>query len=238
MKRAKITLLRHGECEGGAIFRGQTDVALTATGVAQMQHALTQVTAPITHVFSSPLQRCFGFSLATAQALSVPLQALTALQEIDFGLWDGQSFERIYQQSPQAFDAYWRDPWASENTPEAGETLSDFNARVETGLMAITDALWLQVNNDAALNQQAELEPHALVVTHGGVMRCLMGYVLNAGQSSGLFANLALPYAAIMSLDVYWTDNVEAALQGHDNNPQFKVSFTLHWPQTAAMPVR
>jgi alpha-ribazole phosphatase len=37
-------------------------------------------------------------------------------------------------------------------------------------------------------------------------MRCLMEYVLKAGQCSGLFANLAIPYAAIMVLDVYWLD--------------------------------
>jgi alpha-ribazole phosphatase len=33
-----------------------------------------------------------------------------------------------------------------------------------------------------------------------------MEYVLKAGQCSGLFANLAIPYAAIMVLDVYWID--------------------------------
>ncbi|WP_435806381.1 hypothetical protein [Shewanella psychromarinicola] len=44
------------------------------------------------------------------------------------------------------------------------------------------------------------------MVTHGGMMRCLMEYVLKAGQCSGLFANLAIPYAAIMMLDVYWLD--------------------------------
>ncbi|MGK0410402.1 MAG: alpha-ribazole phosphatase [Shewanella psychromarinicola] len=43
-------------------------------------------------------------------------------------------------------------------------------------------------------------------MTHGGMMRCLMEYVLKAGQCSGLFANLAIPYAAIMMLDVYWLD--------------------------------
>ncbi|PKG78506.1 hypothetical protein CXF80_09365 [Shewanella sp. Actino-trap-3] len=40
-------------------------------------------------------------------------------------------------------------------------------------------------------------------------MRCLMEYVLKAGQCSGLFANLAIPYAAIMVLDVYWLDDID-----------------------------
>jgi|TARA_R110000851_G_scaffold179381_1_gene326463 alpha-ribazole phosphatase len=36
-----------------------------------------------------------------------------------------------------------------------------------------------------------------------------MEYVLKAGQCSGLFANLAIPYAAIMVLDVYWLDDID-----------------------------
>ena len=32
-----VDLLRHGECEGGAIFRGSLDVALAEHGRARMQ---------------------------------------------------------------------------------------------------------------------------------------------------------------------------------------------------------
>ena len=39
MKTTTIDLLRHGQCEGGEIFRGSTDVALSEAGWQQMRHA-------------------------------------------------------------------------------------------------------------------------------------------------------------------------------------------------------
>jgi len=66
-------------------------------------------------------------------------------------------------------------------------------------------------------------------------MRCLVGYVLNTGQCSGLFANLAIPYAAIMVLDVYWpddVDNIDRFQPPIKDTKAAKVSFTLHWPKT------
>jgi alpha-ribazole phosphatase len=247
MKQAKIILMRHGECEGGAIFRGQTDVKLTDTGMAQMQQAFAELQFPISHVFSSPLQRCQQFSQPLTQRLTLPLTTIPALQEIDFGVWDGQLFDAIYQQNPGKFDAYWHNPWLADSTPDKAESVSDFAARVEVGLMSVVDELWrsrhqqhscllsIDEQQGQSLPQIAQAVdcPHALVVTHGGVMRCLMGYVLKVGQSSGIFANLAIPYAAIMVLDVYWPDDVDKvdAFQATAmNSNTAKVSFTLHWP--------
>jgi alpha-ribazole phosphatase len=74
-------------------------------------------------------------------------------------------------------------------------------------------------------------------VTHGGMMRCLMEYVLKAGQCSGLFANLAIPYAAIMVLDVYWLDiywlddidKLDCFQSVVMDSKVAKVSITLHY---------
>tara|TARA_R110002126_G_scaffold28545_7_gene95203 strand:+ start:4293 stop:5012 length:720 start_codon:yes stop_codon:yes gene_type:complete len=237
MKRAKIILMRHGECEGGGIFRGRTDVKLTDIGMTQMQQAFIEQQYPISHVFSSPLLRCQLFSQALAQQLSLPLTTLSSLQEIDFGVWDGQSFDAIYQQNPQQFDAYWDNPWLAQNTPDKAESVTDFAARVEAGLMTVVDALWSSFAQTDSAQQKPNGDdcPHALVVTHGGVMRCLVGYVLNTGQCSGLFANLAIPYAAIMVLDVYWpddVDNIDRFQPPIKDTKAAKVSFTLHWPKT------
>ncbi|CAM4159383.1 histidine phosphatase family protein [Shewanella livingstonensis] len=228
MKQARIVFLRHGECEGGEIARGQIDVPLTALGREQMQRAFTCVPQPISQLFSSPLIRCHQFAQALSQQLSVPLQVLPTLQEVNFGVWDGQAFDEIYHASPSQFDAYWQDPWKVENTPEKGESVVDFAERVQQGLMTVVDSL------QQVLNEADESIPQALVVTHGGVMRCIMGYVLNAGQCSGLFANLAIPYAAIMALDVYWpdgVDNIDSFQPEVVNNKAANVSFTLHWPK-------
>ena len=228
MKRAKIVLMRHGECEGGAILRGQTDVALTDNGLVQMQQALTGLPTSLSHVFSSPLARCRGFSRQVATQFNLPLQCLPQFKEIDFGVWDGQSFEAIYQASPSEFDAYWQQPWALENTPENAESVVDFSTRVESGFMQVVDQLW-----DIIQQTDVDSDPDlcALVVTHGGVMRCLLGYVLNAGQCNGLFANLAIPYAAIIEIDVYWSELIDDKTKHQAMDSQkTKVSFSVNWP--------
>ncbi|MGX9461620.1 histidine phosphatase family protein [Shewanella sp. A14] len=234
MKQAKIVFLRHGECEGGEIARGQIDVALTPQGHDKMCHAFACMPRPISHIFSSPLVRCQTFATKASQQLALPLHLLSDLQEINFGVWDGQAFDDIYRANPSQFDAYWQDPWKVENTPDKGESVVDFAERVKQGLMTIVDHL------QQALIQQDDADasiPQALVVTHGGVMRCIMGYVLNAGKTNGLFANLAIPYAAIMSLDVFWTEQSDSdAFSSSFQALQPKVCFTLHWPQTATMP--
>ncbi|MGS0730603.1 histidine phosphatase family protein, partial [Shewanella sp. 0m-11] len=41
MQTTKVILLRHGECDGGNILRGQVDVALTELGQLQMKKAFS-----------------------------------------------------------------------------------------------------------------------------------------------------------------------------------------------------
>ncbi|GGP70286.1 histidine phosphatase family protein [Shewanella saliphila] len=229
MKQARIVFLRHGECEGGEIARGQIDVALTEQGREKMHQAFSCVPLPIEQIFSSPLVRCQSFATSIAQQLNLPLTVLPALQEVNFGVWDGQTYDAIYQASPSQFDAYWQDPWQVANTPENGESLVDFYQRVQQGFMAVVDSMWHSLNaaDEPEINNQ-----QALVVTHGGVMRCIMAYVLKSSQNNGLFANLAIPYAAIMSVDVYWAEPSDDVTPLADNQTQQpEVTFRLNWPQ-------
>ncbi|MBV7317186.1 hypothetical protein [Shewanella sp. NIFS-20-20] len=48
----RLILIRHGECEGGAIFRGHCDVAPTELGQQQLQQSLTQAINRATHTKS------------------------------------------------------------------------------------------------------------------------------------------------------------------------------------------
>ncbi|MGI2168831.1 histidine phosphatase family protein [Shewanella sp. MF05960] len=236
MKQAKIIFLRHGECEGGDIARGQIDVALTEQGREQMRQAFSSVPLPIKQIFSSPLVRCQHFADTLSQQLSIPLTTLPALQEVNFGVWDGQTYDAIYQASPSQFDAYWQDPWKVANTPDKGESLVDFYHRVQQGFMVVVDSMWQTLN---LANEPEANHLQALVITHGGVMRCIMAHVLNASQNNGLFANLAIPYAAIMSVDVYWTEPSDSNTPLAANSVfQPEVSFRINWPQQVAVDTR
>ncbi|MCU7967191.1 MAG: histidine phosphatase family protein, partial [gamma proteobacterium symbiont of Bathyaustriella thionipta] len=56
-EKSTITLLRHGEPEGGTVFRGITDDLLTEMGWQQMNDAVNTL-KNIDIILSSPLRRC------------------------------------------------------------------------------------------------------------------------------------------------------------------------------------
>ena len=66
-----VDLLRHGECEGGPIFRGSLDVALSEAGLARMQ-AQADAQPGWQHVIASPLRRAAPYRWMNLLANSAP----------------------------------------------------------------------------------------------------------------------------------------------------------------------
>ena len=60
-KVTTVDVLRHGQCQGGQIFRGSTDVLLTDLGWQQMEQALENYQG-WEAVVASPLRRCQLFA--------------------------------------------------------------------------------------------------------------------------------------------------------------------------------
>lgn len=169
-----VDLLRHAECEGGAIFRGSLDVALSDDGWARMR----RVTAGFDgwrRVVSSPMRRCRAFAERLAEARGLDLQVEPRLREMSFGDWEGRTVAEVWAEQGAAAAAWLADPEA--NPPPGGEPLAALRERA---------GAWL-----AECLHEARGE-HLLVVTHGGVMRALIG------------AALAMPPSAINRLDMPW----------------------------------
>ncbi len=151
-----LDLLRHGETELGAGFRGSLDDALTETGWAQMQAALVGG-GPWDRLVSSPLQRCARFAERLAEQSGLPLALEPGLQELHFGDWEGRTALELMVDHEQALGQFWNDPYGF--TPPNGEPVEAFSVRV-------LDAL--------ARLQAAHAGERVLLVTHGGVMRLLL----------------------------------------------------------------
>jgi len=98
----RLDLLRHGETELGGGLRGSLDDALTELGWAQM-HEAVQGQGPWDRIVSSPLQRCRLFAQALAASLEVPLTLDADLQELHFGVWEGQSAAALMQTDAEAW---------------------------------------------------------------------------------------------------------------------------------------
>ncbi|GAB1081744.1 MAG: histidine phosphatase family protein [Shewanella algae] len=238
-RQLNIYLLRHGECEGGEIIRGRSDVALSDEGKAQMWRSWRAISSELEQLpsapqslvlLSSPAQRCQAFAAELKADMPdyfpAPLQQHDWLWELDFGDWDGMKVASVYQQHSEAAEAFWRDPVA--NTPPGGESLPAFRSRVLDGWQTMVQR-WLarEVNSSEGSGSSASADA-ALILTHSGVIRLLLAEILLPGQMppAAVFNALELPYAAWVRITLYASRDASG-----ESGQEWQCFSKLHWPQ-------
>lgn len=177
-----VDLIRHGEPEGGVLFRGWRDDLLSERGWRQMRDA-TAGHAPWQRIISSPLLRCVQFATELSGATAIPMTVDERLKEIGFGDWEGCSPEALYREFPQQVSDFWNNP--VDCPPPGGEPMAQFQARVALA--------WQEIQTTFA-------GQHLLIVAHGGVNRMIIGQVL-AVPLQHLF-RMELPYAGISRIRI------------------------------------
>jgi alpha-ribazole phosphatase len=187
MNQFTLTLLRHGETVAPKSLNGATNVALSSKGYQQMHDSAATLTN-IAHISSSPLQRCVNVASLLAQQWNVPFEIHNELSEMDFGDWDGETLDVLYQQFPQQMDHFFNSPW--QTTVPNGESVENFYSRV--------DKAWLA---------HIKLQKNALMVCHGGVIRYLIAKVLGMPLDGNRhICALKVDYAAIVQIDIIIDD--------------------------------
>ncbi|MBF0357269.1 MAG: alpha-ribazole phosphatase family protein [Magnetococcales bacterium] len=172
-----VDLLRHGEVEGGACFRGSTDDILSKNGWQAMESAARK-SAPWDQIVTSPLLRCRQVAADLSEQQKTPLLLETDFREICFGEWEGLSAEQIMQRDSEGLRRFWQNP--EQNSPPGGEKTRDFQKRVLTawaGLLASFP------------------NSHTLLITHGGVIRTILADLL--GISLGASFAIDVPWASV-----------------------------------------
>lgn len=183
IKVTTIDLLRHGACEGGEIFRGSTDVALTKTGWQQMQDALS-VHKGWECVVTSPLQRCQKFAAHFAEENNLPLRISEQFREIHFGDWEGKKIADIERDHGTSLWRFWNDPECF--SPPNGEPMLSFRERV------------LAATSGVLREQRGK---HILLISHGAVIRTLLCEWLQMPMTA--FSKIAVPYAGLSRVRLY-----------------------------------
>lgn len=248
-RQLNIYLLRHGECEGGEIIRGRSDVALSDEGRAQMWRSWRAISSALEQLpsaperlalLSSPAQRCQAFAAELKADMPdyfpAPLQQHDWLWELDFGDWDGMKVASVYQQHSEAAKAFWRDPVA--NTPPGGESLPAFRSRVLDGWQTMVQR-WLarEVSSSESSGSKdsgskgsasSASADAALILTHSGVIRLLLAEILLPGQMppAAVFNALELPYAAWVRITLYASRDTSG-----ESGQEWRCFSKLHWPQ-------
>lgn len=157
-----LDLIRHGEPEGGQRYRGSRDDPLSERGWAQMLAAVA-APAPWEGIITSPLRRCSEFAHRQGAHLAIPVTTDPRLREVSFGSWEGRTAEELRQTDPEILARFYLDP--VHQRPVDAEPLAEFLQRV---FSAFTELL---------AHHQGQ---HLLVVTHAGVMRAMLAYVMSS----------------------------------------------------------
>lgn len=178
MRDRFVHLLRHGEPENGGRFRGKHDDPLSEDGFEQMMASLLGV-RNFDHVITSPSARCSQFSKAVAEGMKLPYIESPAFAERHFGDWENKHVDDIPAEDLKAF---WENP--RDFTPPGAEPFDQFVARCARGWKDI-------IEHDTA---------NPLIVTHGGVIRAIIGDVLSIPMESLIL--LEVPYASYTAIRI------------------------------------
>jgi alpha-ribazole phosphatase len=161
--KKQLTLVRHGALETSldGCYVGRLDVELGATGVRQAkQLANCLKNRGIDGLWCSPALRAVETSAPIAKQLKLTASNKNDLDEVDFGRWEGLTFEQISSTDPHLV-AKWSELAEDFCFPE-GESHVEFQQRVARVVEDINSS---------------ELTSIALV-THGGVIRSLICQLL------------------------------------------------------------
>jgi alpha-ribazole phosphatase len=177
----RLILLRHGRTGLSGRYIGSTDVPLSEEGRNQILDLRPSLgTMRIDTLLASPMLRCT--QSVDLLGLGLPTQLDPDLREIDFGLWEGKTFQEIEAQDPELV-RHWASGSDDFRFPD-GEATAEFARRVE-----------------AVKNRLPALEAETvLLVTHGGVIRALICALLGLSLEKYLLFQVAKGHYSTMEL--------------------------------------
>ena len=161
----KLIIIRHGETGWNAKHRvqGLSDQPLSKEGLWQAEllsgrFAKTDIDA----IYTSTLRRAIKTAEAVAKCHpSLKVVIDKALNEMDWGEWEGKSFEQIQKKYPKQFASRLLDKY--NFAPKGGESPADLKKRLTPFLKKIV---------------KKHEGKTVLIVGHGGVNRVLMGILM------------------------------------------------------------
>jgi alpha-ribazole phosphatase len=156
----ELLFIRHAETDMAGTFCGHSDPELNARGRIQLGELIDRLRVEeIGAIYTSDLRRAHTTGMAIAKAFDVECHVRSALREINFGQWEGITWEQI-ERRDEPYARRWIAEYPRLPAPD-GESLSDFERRV------LQEVKLLSSQADAA-------DCSIAVVTHAGVLRTVL----------------------------------------------------------------
>ncbi len=173
----ELIIIRHTNVDlPKGICYGQKDVSLKKDYLSDFEQIKQQLgNENINTILTSPLSRCTQLANYLSEYYQSNVLQKAALKELNFGSWEGISWEKIYHsdEGQKWFKDYWNMPCPG------GESFYDLLQRTKS----ILDELNIQKNQKC------------LIITHSGPIRCFY-HLIKQKPLAQLF-NLSIPYGSI-----------------------------------------
>jgi broad specificity phosphatase PhoE len=157
---SELLFIRHAETDMVGAFCGYSDPELNARGRLQLRELIKGLRKEkIGVVYTSDLRRAHTTGMAIAEAFGVDCHVRSALREINFGRWEGITWEEI-ERRDDAYARRWIAEYPRLPAPD-GESFHDFERRV--------------LDEVQFLSLKAEVADSCIaIVTHAGVLRTVL----------------------------------------------------------------
>ncbi|MCK4401312.1 alpha-ribazole phosphatase [bacterium] len=189
----KIFIVRHGQTSGNRALKyfGITDIELNEEGVIQAGLVSKRLEKErISRIYSSSLKRAIKTAEIIAKPHRISVELKEDLREINFGDWEGLSFQEIQKSYPHKFSK-WQNNIMSFTMPQ-GESISKLKERVET--------CFSEILNSAREN-------NVVIVTHGGPIKIILSKILSPNALKTVFWKIKQDKAALNIIEN--TDNTQ-----------------------------
>lgn len=160
-----VYLIRHGETTANYenLFAGVLDVELTEKGIRQAQTARDKLkNISFNAIYCSDLKRAVHTAMIISEPHNVEIVKLEALQEMNFGIWEGKTIHEIRATSEGLFNDWIMD-YENFKVPE-GESVKELFERVINAYKRIIGSYDIESSENIA------------IVAHGGVIQVLLSY--------------------------------------------------------------
>lgn len=172
----EVYLIRHTTpaFEPGLIY-GRKELLLHTDFESELAAVRSQLDTDFEITYSSPAFRCTEL----ARALSPTFSTDFRLQELDFGEWEGKTWDTVDQRALQA----WMDDYVNVCTP-GGESMMQMYTRV--------NEFWLELR-ESSYGKVA-------IVTHAGVIRLILS-IVNEIALTSIF-DIKVGYGEVMRVRI------------------------------------
>jgi len=154
----KLFLIRHGSTEQNDERRycGVTDIPLSIDGLEQARLAADRLSSEnLSTIFSSPLVRSSQTAEKIAKPHQLKIKCIPGLREIDFGKWEGLTFDEICSKYPEEKNNWFESP--RDLVFPDGESVIDLQCRATESIEDISNC-----------------PDNVAIVAHGGSLRVII----------------------------------------------------------------